>query len=160
MTKLDPELDLEITRVIKAPRAAVWAAWTTPERFEKWWVPAPALCRVVAMDLRPGGGLVTQMSEGGGPFGPHLSASYLAVEQGRGLVFTNMLLEGWRPAEDPFVAMTAAVTLTDHDLGTHYRAVVKHKSPQERQRHAELGFHDGWGTVAAQLAALVEGRGR
>jgi hypothetical protein len=27
-----------------------------------------------------------------------------------------------------------------------------------RNHHVELGFYDGWGTVAAQLAALVEGR--
>ena len=34
--RLDPERDLEITRIIKAPRAAIWAAWTNPASFEKW----------------------------------------------------------------------------------------------------------------------------
>lgn len=42
-----PETDLEITRVIKAPRSAVWQAWTSPDQFAQWWIPAPALCRVV-----------------------------------------------------------------------------------------------------------------
>jgi uncharacterized protein YndB with AHSA1/START domain len=38
---MNPDLDLTLERVIRAPRAAVWSAWTDPSRFEKWWVPAP-----------------------------------------------------------------------------------------------------------------------
>ena len=152
---LDPERDLEISRIIKAPRADVWDAWTRPEQFAKWWVPAPALCRVAEMELRPGGALTTLISEDGAEFGPHLSACYLEIEAGRRMVFTNALVGGWRPAEQPFI--TAVITLDDHDLGTAYRAVVMHKDSETRSTHQELGFYDGWGTVASQLAALVEG---
>nr|WP_295883574.1 SRPBCC family protein [uncultured Devosia sp.] len=152
---LDPERDLEISRIIKAPRSAVWDAWTQPEQFAKWWIPAPALCRVAEMDLRPGGALTTLISEDGAEFGPHLRACYLEIEAGRRIVFTNALVGGWRPAEQPFI--TAVITLDDHDLGTAYRAVVMHKDPETRNTHQELGFYDGWGTVAGQLAALVEG---
>ncbi len=152
---LDPERDLEISRIIKAPRSAVWDAWTRPEQFAKWWIPAPALCRVAEMDLRPGGALTTLISEDGTEFGPHLSACYLEIEAGRRIVFTNGLVGGWRPSEQPFI--TAVITLDDHDLGTAYRAVVMHKDPETRNTHQELGFYDGWGTVAAQLAKLVEG---
>ena len=152
---LDPERDLEISRTIKAPRSAVWDAWTQPEQFAKWWIPAPALCRVAEMDLRPGGALTTLISEDGAEFGPHLRACYLEIEAGRRIVFTNALVGGWRPAEQPFI--TAVITLDDHDLGTAYRAVVMHKDPETRNTHQELGFYDGWGTVAGQLAALVEG---
>ena len=151
---LDPQRDLEISRIIKGPRAAVWAAWTRPEQFAKWWIPAPALCRVAEMDLRPGGALTTLMSEDGGEFGPHLSACYLELVEGRKLVFTNALVGNWRPAEQPM--MTAIITLEDHDLGTAYRAHVMHKDHADQAMHRELGFYDGWGTVAAQLAALVE----
>ena len=151
---LDPERDLEISRIINAPRQRVWDAWSKPDQFAQWWIPEPALCRVVAMELRPGGALVTEMSENGGPFGPHLSACYLEIIEGRRIVVSNALVGGWRPAEQPF--MTADITLDDHDLGTAYRAVVMHKSPEDRNLHQELGFYDGWGTVAAQLAKLVE----
>ncbi|WP_240232314.1 SRPBCC family protein [Devosia lacusdianchii] len=151
---LDPERDLEITRTIKAPRSAVWAAWTNPASFEQWWVPAPALCKVETMDVRPGGALITRISEGGSPFGPHLSACYLEIDPGKRIVFTNALVGGYRPAEQPF--MTAIITLDDHDLGTAYRALVMHRNPDDQKMHRDLGFYDGWGTVAAQLAALVE----
>ena len=63
MQALDPDLDLVISRVIRAPREAVWSAWTDPASFEQWWVPAPARCQVAAMDLRPGGAFVTRISE-------------------------------------------------------------------------------------------------
>lgn len=152
---MDPQRDLEITRIIKAPRSAVWQAWTDPTQFAQWWIPAPALCRVQRMEVRPGGALLTEMSEDGKSFGPHMDACYLEVEEGRKLVLTNALSGGWRPAVSPF--MTAVITLDDHDAGTAYRAVVMHKDPETRAWHEEMGFFDGWGTVAAQLAALVEG---
>ncbi|HEX8906207.1 MAG TPA: SRPBCC family protein [Longimicrobiaceae bacterium] len=150
----NPELDLTISRVIKAPRQAVWNAWTDPARFEQWWVPAPARCRVVEMELRPGGAFLTEISENGGDFAPHLSACFLAVDELERIVFTNALVGGWRPAERPF--MTAVITLRDHPLGTGYVAHVMHKNGADRHLHEELGFHDGWGTVIDQLAALVE----
>jgi uncharacterized protein YndB with AHSA1/START domain len=153
---INPELDLTISRVIKAPRSLIWNAWTDPSSFEQWWIPAPAKCKVMAMDLRPGGAFVTQMSENGGDFTPHLSACFLAVDKAERIVFTNALTGGWRPAEQPF--MTAIVTLQDHPDGTDYRAHVMHKSNADRNMHDELGFYDGWGTVIGQLARFVEQR--
>lgn len=155
-SSINPELDLTISRVIKAPRSLIWNAWTDPSSFEQWWIPAPAKCKVMAMDLHPGGAFVTQMSENGGDFTPHLSACFLAVDKGERIVFTNALTGGWRPAEQPF--MTAIITLRDHPDGTDYRAHVMHKSNADRNMHDELGFYDGWGTVIGQLARLVEQR--
>lgn len=150
------DLDLTISRVIKAPRSAVWNAWADPASFERWWIPAPARCRVVEMELRPGGSLVTHISEDGGAFGPHLSGCFLAVDARERIVFTNALLGGWRPAEHAF--MTAVITFRDHPMGTDYAAHVMHKSSADREMHERLGFHDGWGTVIGQLAELVERR--
>lgn len=150
----DPDLDLTISRIIRAPRASVWNAWTDKGAFEQWWIPAPALCRVVAMDIRPGGAFETRMSENGGDFGPHLNACFLAVEKRKRIVFTNALTGGWRPAEQPF--MTAIITFKDHPDGTEYFSHVMHKSPEDRKMHDEMGFFDGWGTVIEQLAKLVE----
>lgn len=152
----DPDLDLTISRLIKVPRSVIWHAWTDPARFEQWWVPAPARCQVVDMDLRPGGAFVTRISEGGGAFVPHLDACFLAVDDHARIVFTNSLVAGWRPAENPF--MTAIITLKDHPEGTDYAAHVMHRSNADRNMHEEMGFHDGWGTVIGQLARLVEGK--
>jgi uncharacterized protein YndB with AHSA1/START domain len=149
-----PDLDLTISRVIKAPRAVIWSAWTDRASFEQWWVPAPAKCKVLDMDLRPGGSFVTRISENGGAFIPHMSACFLAVDNLERIVFSDALVGGWRPAEQPF--MTAIITLRDHPMGTEYVAHAMHRNSADRNRHEELGFYDGWGTVTEQLAKLVE----
>ncbi|MCX6023456.1 MAG: SRPBCC family protein [Chloroflexi bacterium] len=149
-----PDLDLTISRVIKAPRSVIWSAWTNPTSFEQWWVPAPAKCKVLEMDLTPGGALVTHISENGGDFLPHLTACFLAIDEGERIVFTNSLVGGWRPAAEPF--MTAIIRLRDHPLGTEYIAHVMHKNNADRNMHEEMGFYDGWGSVIEQLANLVE----
>ncbi|MFD0688067.1 SRPBCC domain-containing protein [Actinomadura fibrosa] len=154
---MNPDLDLGLERIIRAPRTAVWNAWADPSRLERWWVPAPSRCRVDRLDLRPGGAFVTQLSDGGGAaFGPHLDACFLAVDELERIVFTNAVDGAWRPADPAPVAMTAEITFADHPDGTDYRLVVRHGDPESRARHDKLGFADGWGTVTGQLAALIE----
>ncbi|MEZ4616829.1 MAG: SRPBCC family protein [Caldilineaceae bacterium] len=150
----DPTHDLTITRVIKAPRTALWRAWSEPARFAQWWVPAPAQCNVVAMELNPGGAFVTQIREDEGDFQPHLNGCFLAVDPAERIVFTTCLVGGWRPAEEPFI--TAVIRFVDHPLGTEYVAHVMHKNTSDRNTHETLGFYEGWGTVIEQLATLVE----
>ncbi|MEW1845173.1 SRPBCC domain-containing protein [Nonomuraea angiospora] len=154
---MNPDLDLALERIIRAPRATVWRAWTDPSRLERWWVPAPSRCRVDRLDLRPGGAFVTRLSDGGAEFVPHLDACFLAVDELERIVFTNAIDSAWRPASPAPVAMTATITLNDHPDGTDYRIVVRHGDPEARAHHEKLGFAEGWGTGTAQLAALTEG---
>ncbi|WP_279103173.1 SRPBCC domain-containing protein [Gordonia bronchialis] len=153
---IDTELDLELDRVIHAPLAAVWRHWTTPDLFAQWWTPAPTITRVDRLEARPGGALVTRMSDDGVDFVPHMDAIFPVAEENSRLVFTNAVDSAWRPALPAPVAMTAEITLVDHPDGTAYRAVVRHGDPRDRARHEELGFFEGWGAVTEALATLVE----
>lgn len=153
---MTPDLDLSIERVIRAPRAAVWEAWTTPELFAQWWIPQPYLCRVESFRPHAGGGFVTTMSEDGATFAPHMNAAFLVVDDDERLVFTNAVDSTLRPANPMPVAVTGEVTLADHPDGTLYRIVARHGDPGARSRHDELGLLPGWTEVAAQLATLVE----
>lgn len=107
-----------------------------------------------AHPLPRGQRLITRISEHGGAFVPHLDTCSLAVGDLQRIVFTNALVAGWRPAEQPF--MTAIVKLKDEPGGTRYDAHVMHKTNSDRDMHEKLGFFDGWGTVIAQLAERVE----
>lgn len=153
---MNPDLDLVLRRVIRAPRASVWNAWTDPSRLEKWWVPAPALSRVDRLEVRPGGGFVTRLSDNGIDFVPHVDACFLVVDDLERIVFTNAIDSAWRPASPDPVAMTAEITFGDDPDGTDYRIVVRHGDPAARVRHEKLGFTDGWASVTAQLAGLAE----
>jgi uncharacterized protein YndB with AHSA1/START domain len=156
---VNPDLDLTLERIIRAPRTAVWSAWTDPSSFEKWWLPAPTLCRVDRLEVRPGGALVTRMSDDGVEFVPHLDATFLVVDDLERIVFTNVIDSAWRPTNPVPVAMTAEIVLSDHPDGTDYRIIVRHGDPAARARHEEIGFAHGWGSVTEQLAGVTEGRG-
>jgi uncharacterized protein YndB with AHSA1/START domain len=153
---IDPALDLTLHRVIRAPRQALWRAWTDPALLERWWIPAPALTRVDRLDVRPGGGFVTRMSDDGRAFVPHTDCVFLVVEEVHRLVFTNAVDSSWRPASPSPVPMTAEIILAEHPDGTDYQVVVRHGDPAHRTHHEELGFFEGWGSVTEALAALVE----
>ncbi|GIG68306.1 SRPBCC domain-containing protein [Phytomonospora endophytica] len=157
---MNPALDLSIERRIAAPRDRVWRAWTDPASLAKWWIPAPMVCRVDRLEVRPGGAFVTRMSEDGATFVPHMDASFLVVDEGERIVFTNVVDSTWRPVNPEPVSLTAEITFADHPDGTDYRAVVRHGDPAARELHEKLGFFEGWGTVTGQLAALAEGEGR
>ena len=153
---MNPDLDLALERVIRAPRASVWRAWTDPRRLEQWWVPAPSRSRVDRLDVRPGGGFVTRLSDDGVTFVPHMDACFLVVDDLERIVFTNAVDSAWRPAEPAPVPMTAEISFGDHPDGTLYRIVVRHGDPDARTRHEKLGFADGWNSVSDQFVALAE----
>jgi uncharacterized protein YndB with AHSA1/START domain len=81
---------------------------------------------------------------------------YLEVVPGENLVFTDAYTEGWKPAPEPF--MTAILLLADAPGGgTTYTAIARHRNPETRKVHEEMGFFDGWGTVATQLEDYAKG---
>ena len=149
----DPRLDLVLERVVDVPRELVWTAWTRPEHLKKWFTPAPWTVTDCEIDLRPGGIFRTVMRSPEGKEFPNVGC-YLEVVPNERLVFTDALLPGYRPSEEPF--MTAIVALESHGTGTRYRATAIHKDEAARKRHEEMGFDRGWNTALDQLVALVK----
>ena len=85
---------------------------------------------------------------------------YLEVIENERLVWTNALLPGFRPApaaRDSSVDFffTAVVELAAHGKGTRYSATVIHGNEADRNTHANMGFHDGWGKALDQLIAYT-----
>lgn len=145
--------DLTVSRIIKAPRAVVWRAWVEPEHFVQWWAPAPIKTTVLDMDVRSGGAFNTLMRmEDGNEFPSN--GCFLDVQKDEKIVFTDALEAGWRPSQQPF--FTAIITLEDHPDGTKYTAVALHKNEEDRQKHVDMGFEEGWGTCIEQLGKLAE----
>lgn len=148
--------ELTISRLIAAPPAAVWDAWSDPAKLAQWWIPAPIECQVATLDLKPGGGFVTRMrEEGAAAFQPHVDGCFLEAIPEKRLVFTTVLTEGWQPAE-PWLAITAILTFEAKDGGTLYSARVLHKNPEDSRKHDAMGFQEGWGTAIGQLARMLE----
>lgn len=153
MTPLNPDLDLELSRLMAAPPARIWRCWTEPELLKKWWAPAPVTTRHAEIDVRPGGRFHTIMVLPDGKDHP-TDCCILLAEPARQLIWTDALLGGFRPADAPMFGFTAIITLTPEGSGTRYHARAMHRSREIRDKHDDMGFHEGWGSVTAQLDAL------
>lgn len=60
-----------LQRIIRAPRQAVWGAWTNPESLPAWWGPEGYSCRTSRIDLRTGGEWVFDMIAADGTVYPN-----------------------------------------------------------------------------------------
>lgn len=151
---LDPDTDLSFTRVLAVPRSLVWECWTSPEHIPHFFVPRPHRVTAVDIDLRVGGRFNTTFEVDGATM--ENKGVYLEVVPNEKLVFTDAYTEGWKPAPDPF--MTAILLLSDaQGGGTTYTAIARHRTPDTRRTHEEMGFFDGWGTVVTQLEDYAKG---
>lgn len=152
--EITPSLDreLELSRIIDAPREKVFRAWTDPALLKQWFAPLPYTTPVAELDVRPGGANLIVMR---GPEGEDMPnrGVYLEVVENKRLVFTDAYTKAWEPSQKPF--MTVILTFEDEGGKTRYTARVRHWTVADRETHEKMGFHEGWGRCAEQLAALV-----
>ncbi len=151
---LDDATDLSFTRTLAVPRGLIWECWTSPEHIPHFFIPRPHKVTGCDIDLRVGGRFNTTFEVEGNMI--ENTGVYLELIEGEKLVFTDGYSEGWKPAPDPF--MTAILLFSDAEGGgTTYTAIARHRSPEARQGHEEMGFYDGWGTVVTQLEDYAKG---
>jgi uncharacterized protein YndB with AHSA1/START domain len=144
--------ELVLTRLIDAPREAVYRAWTEPELLKQWFAPKPFTTPVAELDVRPGGANLIVMKGPDGALMPNPGV-YLEVVLNEKLVFTNAYTKAWEPSEKPF--MTVVLTFADEAGKTRYTARALHWSVADREAHEQMGFHEGWGLCTDQLAELA-----
>ncbi|TRW97632.1 polyketide cyclase [Paracoccus sp. M683] len=148
--------DLIITRHIAASPEAIWDAVTNAEKLKQWFAPRPWQITDAVVEPRPGGRFMIVMV---GPDGENEDCGpsegcVIEAEAPRRLVWTDAMAGGYRPNQTPF--MTAILTLEVSDGGTQYTARVLHRTEEDRIKHEEMGFAEGWGTVIEQLAEMLE----
>jgi len=145
------DLELVITRDIPAPPARVFRAWTT--QLSQWWGPHGMTTPFCEMDLRPGGIFRTIMRAPDGTEYP-TKGVFLEIVPDERIVFTDAFGPGWVPDPDAF--FTAITTFDPLPGGkTKYTARALHWTAGHREKHAKMGFHQGWGESLDRLAALV-----
>jgi uncharacterized protein YndB with AHSA1/START domain len=147
--------NLTVSRIIKAPRSTVWKAWKDPKHLVKWWAPAPFVTVSTKHEFYASGGFGTIMRMEDGTEFYNAEACFLEVVENERIVWTSALRGGWRPNKDE-MPFTAIVTLEEHPQGTKYTATALHHNDEDRQKHANMGFVDGWGTCIDQLGKLAE----
>ena len=143
-----------LTRIIDAPREKLYRCWTEPELLRRWFVPRPWTVARAEMDVRPGGSSLVVMRSPEGQEMPNPGV-FLEVVENERLVMTDAYTSAWVPSAKPF--MTAIVTFENLGGGkTRYTARARHWTAEDRAAHEKMGFHEGWGICADQLAALAK----
>jgi len=152
MTNETGDRELVLTRLMDAPPDKVYRASTEPELVKQWFAPAPWTIARAEMDVRPGGASLVVMRSPEGNEMP-CPGVFLEVVPNRRLVFTDAYTGAWQPSAKPF--MTVIVTFEDEGGKTRYTARALHWTVDDREAHEKMGFHQGWGQCADQLAAVA-----
>ncbi|MET0364518.1 MAG: SRPBCC family protein [Sphingobium sp.] len=142
--------ELSVTRYIAAPPEKVWHVLT--ERQTEWWCPKPWRVEIVEQDRRAGGRASMTMVGPDGEVMPQ-EGIYLAYEEGRRFVTTDALNAALEP-QGPF--MVGIWEIEPEGDGTRYTARARHWTAEAMEQHRAMGFTEGWGVCADQLAALCE----
>jgi uncharacterized protein YndB with AHSA1/START domain len=148
------EFELVLERVFDAPPEKVFRAWTDPELLKQWFVPKPWKLASVDYDVRPGGKANLVMADPDGNEYPNTGV-FLEIVPNRKIVTTDAFTEGWVPSGKPFMA--AETTFEPAPGGkTKYTARAMHWNAESKAEHEKMGFHEGWGQAADQLADLLK----
>lgn len=148
----DPR-ELVLTRLLDAPREALFRCWTEAELMKQWFVPKPWTVPHIEVDVRAGGSNLIVMADPDGNEFPNRGV-YLEVVPNERIVFTDAFTEAWAPSEKPF--FTGIITFEDEAGKTRYTARARHWTAEDREAHEKMGFHEGWGKCADQLEALAK----
>ena len=135
---------IEVRRLVRAPQARVFAAWTTPEDLGRWWRVTPAhVPTAIAVDLRVGG---TYRLGARAPNG----VTYVVTGTYREISAPHRLVYTWRWIEPEPSPHESVVTVDFLARGESTEVVVSHAClpPEARPAHA-----DGW---AGCLSALID----
>jgi uncharacterized protein YndB with AHSA1/START domain len=145
---LDKSRDLVIERVIGAPPATVFLAYSKPEHMLKWFGPPGYPLMACELDFQVGGSFRMAMrEEATGEQGPWFGGRFLAIEPDRALVYENGF-EG--------VAETMVVTVHFLNESPGRTRLVMHTrfgTAAMKDEHTRLGFSEGTNAGFDQLNA-------
>jgi uncharacterized protein YndB with AHSA1/START domain len=135
---------LSMTRVIRAPRERVFAAWTDPASLRKWWGPGPVVCPEAHVDLREGGQYrIANLHPDGSV--TWISGVFERVQRPEQLVYT------WVISAFPGDPTLVTLDFNEHPDGTEL--VLSHarfKDAATRDMHV-----GGWSGCLDKLEALL-----
>jgi uncharacterized protein YndB with AHSA1/START domain len=147
------ERELILVRETDVPREKLYRGWTTAELLPKWFCPKPWYVSDVELDVRTGGSSSMTMCGPDGERFPN-NGVYLEVVPNEKLVFTDAYTADWDPNPNPF--FTGIITFETLPEGrTRYTARVRHWTKENCEKHAAMGFEQGWSAAFDQLVELM-----
>lgn len=146
---------LILTRVLKAPQALAFKAWTSAEHVKHWMQPEPGMTVPSAiMDVRVGGKFRIQMKSPDGEFCTAVG-EFKEVKEPERLVYTwDWEKDGSGEDFGEVEGKTSLITIEFRDYGDRTEMVLMHSrfaTVETRDNHAR-----GWGRILDSLALFLE----
>jgi uncharacterized protein YndB with AHSA1/START domain len=142
--------ELVVTRLFDAPAHLVYQAWTKPELFRRWWIPASFGMTLVSceMDVRTGGGYRLMIRPPGADQAMAFFGRYLEVTPDARIVWTN---------DESGEGQGAVTTVTFEQTGDRTRVVLTDLYPSKEALDAALadGSTGAFPEQFEHLAALL-----
>jgi uncharacterized protein YndB with AHSA1/START domain len=150
----DLEREVTITRIVDAPPALVFEAWTDPKHMAQWWGPKGFTNPVCELDVRPGGALYILMRAPDGTEHPMTGTFHEIIEPER-LVFTAVAVDGKGKA-----LLEALTTVTFVEQSGMTRLTVQASAVGLVDLAARMleGMEQGWTQSLERLAQLAAQR--
>lgn len=140
--------ELVVTRVFDAPRALVFAAFTTPELLKRWYGPDGWSMVICEIDLRTGGAWrFVSRRPNGKEVGQHgIYREIVAPER----IVNTEAWEDWNPGE-----LLVTTKLAEHDGKTTYTNTMLFPSQEVRDLLMKAGMLSGAAESYLKLDALL-----
>ncbi len=150
--------ELEITRILNAPRHIVWKAWTDPELVAKWWGPKGVTNPTCEWDPRPGGKIYIIMLAGK-ELGPAegmqwpMNGKFTEVVPQHRLAYTSGALDDVDRGSDTFIEHTVTIEFEEMEEKTRMHIHIKvTKAEGPKAPGALQGMTMGWNQQMDKLA--------
>jgi uncharacterized protein YndB with AHSA1/START domain len=147
------ELELVVTRTLNGPVRIVFEAWTTPELFQRWWIPKSSGVPLLSceMDIRTGGKYRLEFRHPASEEPMAFFGRYLEVTPFSRMVWTN------DESEDG-----AITTVTFEERGDETLVVLRDLYPSKEALDNAMasGSTSGFGEQFDQLDALLMSDGK
>jgi len=148
---MEPELVL--TRVFKAPRGPVFAAWTEPTQVAQWWGPNGFTNPVCELDVRPGGAIRIHMRGPDGTVYP-MTGVYQEIVEPERLVFTSAALD---ESGKPLFDVLNTVAFVEHDGTTKLTVRARVVKSTAGAAPYLAGMEAGWTQSLERLGVHLAG---
>lgn len=136
-----------IQRVLHAPIAVVWEAWSNPEHIVKWWNPRGSNTTIEAHEFNVGGKWkYTMMMPNGKPF--IAEGTYTEIVHHERICSTA----DFKPMTEGVVIQSLFESIGDDTAFTFH---VVHPTEDYKLRQERMGIQNGWGSVFERLEEFI-----
>jgi uncharacterized protein YndB with AHSA1/START domain len=135
---------LTVSRIINAPCALVFRAWTEPEQLTQWFGPAEVELRNLKAEIKIGGAFrVHFVSEKG---------DHIATGSYREIVPNRRLKFSW--TWEHYAMPNSVVTVDFEDLGKTTRLMLTHEGLPDQEDASD--HNKGWTSMIGKFARLID----